>query len=167
MTIFTGTVPTFAAGDNATVVDNLNTLRDVAKAESEAWTSYGSTASFTASGSNPTGGTWTGKYKRVGKSIEFWVRIVQGAGVGTGTYAVALPTAPITNYPAHFDVFFTDTSTTFVYRGITFGLITSTVSLAYDSNGAANAPLTALTNTAPFAMAAGDVIEVRGSYEAA
>lgn len=167
MTIFTGTVPTFAAGDNATVVDNLNTLRDVAKAESEAWSTYGTIASFTASGSNPSGGTWTGRYKQVGKSVEFWIRIVQAAGVGTGTYKVLLPVAPIANYPSHFDVFVSDVSSGFFYVGKTFGLATSTVSLAYDSNGSANAPITALTNTAPFAMAAGDIIEITGSYEAA
>lgn len=166
MTTFTGTISVVAAGDKTGVSTKLATHSDALKALSEAWSTYGSAASFTATSSNPSGGTWTGHYLRVNKLVMFWVRIVQGSTVGSGTYKIALPVAPVTNYPAHFDVFITDTSASAVYQGVTFGLSGSTVTLAYDGNGTAGTPLGALTNTAPFTMASGDVIEVSGSYEA-
>lgn len=167
MTTFTGSISVVAAGDKTGVSTKLGTHSDALKALSEAWSTYGSTASFTATSSNPSGGTWTGHYLRVNKLVMFWVRIVQGSTVGSGTYKIALPVAPVTNYPAHFDVFITDTSASARYRGVTYDLSGSTVSLAYDANGSANASLNALTNAAPFTMASGDVIEIHGTYEAA
>jgi hypothetical protein len=169
VTTFTGSIPTIASGDTTTVPTSLATYRDALKALSEAWTAY--TPAWTATGTNPTlgNGTIVGHYSRVNKRVDFWIKLTVGSttSIGSGTYILTLPVAPISGYPCHFEVVYTDASTGFLYRGVTYSPSGLTVALAYDQNGATNTPLQPLSDTTPVAPASGDVYEVSGTYEAA
>lgn len=157
--------PTFAASEVVTAV-KLNALADGIQA---AWTTY--TPTWTASVVNPVlnNGSISGKYIQVGKTVHFWMKLTVGSTttVGSGTYKLTLPVAPVAGHLGRFDLVYTDVSGGGQFRGITFGLSASTVQLAYDQNGATNTPIQALTNTSPFVPATGDVYEMWGTYEAA
>lgn len=170
MTTFTGTIPTFTAGDTTTVPTNLNTLRDALKALSEARTSFGTGANWTATTTNPTigNGTWVGKYLQVNKYVDFWVTITVGSTttVGSGIYQITLPVAPVSGHPCIFEVQYVDSSTSANYRGTTQFVSGSKVNLLYDASTAGGA-LSGLTNAAPAVPATGDTYKITGSYEAA
>jgi hypothetical protein len=170
VTTWTGTAPTFVAGDTTTVTTNLNTLRDFAKAASEAWTTYGSGASWTASTSNPAigNGTWNGRYAQANKLVDFTVKITMGTTTtyGTGTYRVALPVSMSTSSPGRFLVVVTDSSGGTTFHGITYNVSGTLAPIAID-NGTAGGAVAAISPTVPFTFANLDTIEVVGRYEAA
>lgn len=80
MTTWTGTVPTFTAGDTTSVPTNLNILRDIAKADAEAWTAYTPALVNLTLGD----GTMVAAYSQVGKRIEVRVRIAFGSTTSIG-----------------------------------------------------------------------------------
>lgn len=166
MTAFTGTIPTIAAGDNATVAANLATYRDALKGASEAWTSYGSGASWTASGSNPAigNGTWAGAYLQVNKLVLFRVTITMGSSTtyGTGTWRVALPVTAKSGVRWSFQGDGVDTGVNaYTIRGVTDG------SAAFCSIYRVGNPEAAVTSTVPHTWGNTDILTVQGSYEAA
>lgn len=170
MTIWTGTAPTFTAGVNTGNVARLNDLRDMAKAASEAWTTYGSGASWTSSGVAPAigNGTWSGRYCQVNKLVDFSVKITMGTTTtyGTGTYRVALPVSMSTSNPGRFLVVVTDNSGGTTFHGVTYTVSGTVAPIAID-NGTAGGAVAAVTATVPFTFANLDTIEVVGRYEAA
>lgn len=168
MTTWTGTVPTIASGDTTTVPTNLATYRDVLKASSEAWTSYGSAASFTGATSNPVlnNGTWSAKYRQVNKAVDFYVKVTMGSTTtyGSGNFRVALPVTPISTDPGFWTVATADASSGAIYMGTVFSWTGTVASLAVilPAGGVQQ-----VTSTVPWTYATGDTIIVRGSYEAA
>jgi hypothetical protein len=170
MTTFTGTIPTIASGDTTTVPTNLATYRDALKAATEAWTSFGSGSSWTATTTNPTlgNGTWVGHYRQLDKTVDFWIRITVGSTTtaGSGIYQVTLPVTPIAGHPCRFGVAFSDASASATYFGMTAFVSGAKVNLLYHSSAAGGA-LGAVGNTTPAAPATGDTYDVWGSYEAA
>lgn len=166
MTTWTGTASTISAGQTAGVSTALATYRDAIKAASEAWTTYGTGASWTASTTNPVlnNGTWVGRYAQVNKLVDFSVRITMGSTTtfGSGFYRVALPVAVNSNFPTHFNCFYTDTSTGNLYVGTTSLISSTVVTLASIA-----ATVAAVSPTAPFTWANTDILEVWGRYEAA
>lgn len=79
-----GTVPTILAGDIPTGDDWGNVL-DELTAVSAAWTSY--TPAWTASAGTPdiSNGSLTGKYRRVGKTVDFKIELTAGSSTTYGT----------------------------------------------------------------------------------
>lgn len=165
MTVYTGTPGTLSAGDTTNLLTVVNDHRDALKSITDAWSTYGSASSFTGSGSNPTGQTWVGHYSQTTKTVKFWVKVTLGAGVGSGTYRIALPVSIHASHPGLFEVRLTDTSAGLLYRGVTWSPSGTTLSLAYGST--ASSQIAPVTPTAPFTFASGDVIDVLGTYEAA
>jgi len=94
---YTGSPPSFTAGEKTGVAAKLNQLRDAIRGFTDPWTAY--TPTLTASTTNPTGWTTTGYYCQVGKLVVCKFRVMAGASMttGTGTYRVALPVAANTS----------------------------------------------------------------------
>lgn len=170
MTTWTGTVPTIASGDTTTVPANLATYRDIHKALSEAWTNYGSGASWTAATSNPAigNGTWAGAYMQVGKFVQLRVTITMGTTTtyGTGGWRVALPVTPKAGVRWRFLAEAWDSAGTLV-SGV--GVVDASGAIAlYRVGGSAAADsVISGSGTAPIAWGSTDVLTVMGSYEAA
>lgn len=168
MTTWTGTASTISSGQTAGVSTALATYRDAIKAMSEAWTSYGSAASFTGATSNPVlnNGTWLGKYKQVNKAVEFYVKVTMGSTTtyGSGNLRVALPVTPSSNDPGFWTVATADASTGAIYMGTVFSWTGTTASLAVTLPAGG---IQQVSSTVPWTYATSDTIVVRGSYEAA
>lgn len=92
MTLYTGTVPTFTAGDTTTVTTNLNLLRDALKALTETGTSFTPTyANFTLGN-----GTVSADWARTNKYADVRIRIALGSTSSiTGAMTISLPATPI------------------------------------------------------------------------
>lgn len=159
---------TWVAGEKPTAA-TLNThIRDNQKAIGDAWTAYGSGASWTAVSVNPAigNGTWDAAYMAAGKLIEFRISITMGSTTtyGTGSWLVALPFAPGTGRWT-FTGAFRDTS-----AGTTFPLFgevsAGVVALRVLPNTAGNAFL-AVSSTVPVTAANTDSLFLSGTYEAA
>lgn len=95
-----------ADGAQAWQMDIATVLTRSGGAWEGAWTAY--TPALTASGTTPSMGasTLTGEYRKVGKTIEFQINFMLGAGAtgGTGTWRFSLPAASAggrTPIPAH------------------------------------------------------------------
>lgn len=168
MTTFSGTVPTIASGDTTTVPTNLATYRDVLKAATEAWSTFGSASSLTASTTSPVlnNGTWVGRYRQLNKTVDFWIRITIGSTttVGSGIYQITLPVAPFSGHPCRFIVVYVDSSSGSAYQGVTQFVSGSKLNLLLDSSNAGGV-LTAFTNSAPVVPASGDTYDIVGTYE--
>lgn len=169
MTTFTGSIPTIASGDTTTVPTNLATYRDALKALSEAWTSYGSGASWTAVSSNPAigNGTWAAAYLQVGKLVMVRISITMGSSTtyGSGQWRVALPVAPKSGIRWSFQAEALDANVNqYTCRGVYDG--GGTYASIFRVGGGAAAD-TSVTGTAPFTWGTGDVLTVQGRYETA
>ena len=151
----------------------LNThIRDNFKAIGDAWTAYGSGASWTSTGTAPSlgNGTWTGKYMQAGKLVIFRIVLTMGSTTtfGTGTYSLALPVAAASDIGRKVVVGNArdDSAAGDFYIE---GLITNsatTASLRTLPTTAGNA-LVVVSNTVPFTFANLDSITLDGTYEAA
>jgi hypothetical protein len=164
VTIWTGTAPTFAANDNATVVANLNTLRDAVKAASEAWTAYVPT--WTAVTANPVlgNGTLTGAYMQVNKLVTFRLQLTMGSTTtyGTGGYIFTLPVAAAAGYVTGDTICngtaFDSSASQSVPLSVLRYTSSTTVTPLYGGN---------VTSANPYTFATSDKIAIYGSYEAA
>lgn len=125
------------------------------------WTAY--TPVWTAASSNPSPGnaTLTGRWKRVGRIVEFQITLTTGSTTtnGSGGYRFTLPVAAQTSQTgtAVGSALFNPVSGT--VTGFTVGLFSSTQVMAW-----ASGPMSAAN---PMAAATGDLISLRGTYEAA
>ena len=162
--------PNYAAGDVLTAAA-MNSI-------GEAWTSYGSTASFTAATVNPTlgsGGTWTAYYSQVNKVVRVRGRIAWGStgrALGTGNYYIALPVTARSDQPtvgsAVGQCFYFDVGG-LVYTGMV--TVDSTSRCALWWVGDTGIDVINLNQTAstqyPHTVGSGDLIDFTFTYEAA
>lgn len=81
---FTGTVPSFAAGQKGRASE-LQTLANIATALTDPWTPY--TPIWTASAGTPSigNGSLTGAYRLVGHTLDFQVQLIGGSTTTYGT----------------------------------------------------------------------------------
>lgn len=161
---------TWVAGEVVTAAFMNTEVRDAMTGLQAAWDSY--TPTWTAVSVNPSlgNGTMVGHSLRQGKKVDFWQKLTMGSttSYGTGAWKMSIPVSPLSSHPCHFDTFMTDTSAGAVFRGVTQAPTGSTVFLAYDSNGASNSPLGAVSSTTPFTWALNDIFEISAAtYEAA
>ena len=76
---WTGTVPSFPVGNLR--AEDMTTLADIDSALATAWTTWSPTLTNLTLGS----GTLIAKYRRVGKTVDFFWRFVYGAASAVGT----------------------------------------------------------------------------------
>lgn len=160
---------TWVAGETVTAaLLNLH-LRDNLKALGDAWTSWGSGASWTGSSSNPAigNGTWSGKYLQVGKFVEFSIEITMGSTTtyGTGNWQLALPVPEATKRLA-FAGIARDESATSTFPLVAERTASGVLTVRCDPTTAGNA-FRSVTSANPFTWASTDVLFISGSYEAA
>lgn len=159
---------TWVAGEVVTAA-HLNTeVRDALAGVQAAWTAYGSASSFTAAGGGFAlgNGTWLGRYQRIGKTIDFYVKVTLGSTttVGSGNYRIELPVQPHASDPGMWTVVVADASTGAYYMGTVFTWTGTTASLAVINPAGG---IQQVTPTVPMTVFAGDFYIVRGRYEAA
>lgn len=157
----TNTVAPVAWGD--TINADLNYLYDEALGGEAAWTSF--TPTLTAVTTDPTlgsGGGADGRYRRLGKLIIAQVFVgFGGSGVsnGAGVYFVPPPVAPtaigLTDALIGHGYIYDASATT-----VRLVAVVSTGGMFVDNGGF-------VTESAPFAWAAGDQIQLNLAYEAA
>lgn len=130
-----------------------------------AWFVY--TPAWSSSGTQPVlnNGTATGRYCQVGKTVTFHAHIQPGSSTtyGSGTYRVSLPVAPRAGNPSQIlQVRVFDNSTGQAYMGqSTAASLTPTLTVQGSTNLDSAGP------TTPITFAAGDSLQISGTYEAA
>lgn len=130
------------------------------------WISY--TPTWTASTTNPSigNGVLEGGYRRFGKLMEFWVRIVAGSTTtfGSGSYIVGLPLAAFdSQWNGNYSVGLLDNGVAWYTnrygQGASSGFTDKFV--VQDING------NQWTNTSPFTFGNTDAIYIQGRYRVA
>lgn len=131
------------------------------------WTAY--TPVLTALTTNPADATTlrTGFYRQIGKTVEFYIRIVfaSGANLGTGQYVVDLPVAPANAFWG-WQGSFLDSSTGDVYSIMGRLFSASNVRLYRYPATAGNA-MPPWNSTLPVVPAVNDELVISGTYRAA
>lgn len=155
---------TWVSGETVTAAEMNTEIRDPWTGIQAAWTAF--TPTLGAASVNPTGTIYTGSgYVQVGKWVTFRTQITLGAGTGTGAYAITLPVTPKAGLQQVIHGVIADTGTGWYdAKLITTG--SSIATLLCESNTAGN-PLRSVTPTVPMTFAAGDIIIIEGTYEAA
>jgi hypothetical protein len=139
---------------------------DGAAWDNGAWKAY--TPAWTAVTTNPVlnNGTIVGKYRKIGKTIHFRIKLVIGSTTlfGSGEYRFSLPSTVIAEHA----VFYAPIGTGFcrddnvsVKKPRFVGVGSSTTVNLSDSDGAL------VTPNVPFTFAVGDIIMIAGEYEEA
>jgi len=162
MSTFTGTIATISAGDEILDSD-LDTWHDALVAAAGAWTPYTPTLTNVTLGN----GTLTGKYRQVGKTVDFSISLTFGTTTAfTGSIGFGLPvTAVDVNWTAAGFLF--DSSNSEARQGAIVNPST-TVALLYAAGmgpGATSSGPVDATN--PFTWASPDLVRISGTYEAA
>jgi hypothetical protein len=155
---WTGTVPTFTTGAKLRGVDQ-QTLADIATALTGVWTSYTVTLSGSAGSPAIGDGTVTGKYRRLGKTVDVVIILTRGSTTtfGTGYPRFNLPaTAANANHAGACTL--QDVSANSFAAAC--HLESTTVVIPMSASGV-------VTNTVPFTWATGDIIRITMTYEAA
>lgn len=126
-----------------------------------AWTAYTPTI---VAGTLGAGGTLTGGYQQIGKTVRFWARLTLGTSFAINPgIGVSLPVNHIAAANrAALSCFLVDNGTT-TYAAIPLISTTGVGAWVYGTNGQA----ATVTSTFPFTWVAGDYIEFAGEYEAA
>lgn len=128
-----------------------------------AWTSFN--PAWTGTIGN---GTVTAYYKRIGKTVHFWIQIVGGSTTvwGVTSTNLTLPFA-ITANISHRQMFvgtFLDSSASAVYRAGAIRGSTTTIIPVIDGT-TAGGPMRGLNSTAPVIPGSGDALILSGTYE--
>lgn len=157
---------TWVAGEKPSAATFNTHVRDDLKAIGDAWTSYGSGASWTASTTNPTlgNGTWSGAYIQPGKLVvgRFVITLGSTTTVGSGNYRVALPVTAASSGFVVGSAHFNDASATQHYGGwVLYLLSTGLMQIVQSGTGGL------MSNASPVVPANGDVIDGTFTYEAA
>lgn len=144
-------------------------VRDNFKAIGDAWTAWGSGASWTATTTNPAigNGTWDGKVLQTGKLVIFSIQITMGTTTtyGTGNWQLAFP-APETARRWTFQGVARDESALASYDLLAERTASGILTVRCDPVTAGN-PLRTVTSAIPFAWATTDVLHIAGTLEAA
>lgn len=131
--------------------------------EFSAWAAY----TPTLSGATQGNGTVTGGYVQIGKTVHFWAKFTLGSTSTMGTYVgcgLPVPARSAAAFGALSSMITDAGSTSYV------GLPSphaSEVRVYAVHTGGAYAAVGTLTSTVPHTWAAGDLVDVRGTYEAA
>ena len=152
---------------NTNVIDNLVdhesriVSSEAAIANSQAaWTAYTPTLT------NTTAGIAVARYRKIGKTVDFYVVLVLTGAQVTGLPGIALPPfAMLYTTSGNFDVQLLDGSV--VYAGVGVAGTTARVDCYALNTAGTYAVVTAPTSSIPFTWAATDQIIVSGTYEAA
>lgn len=158
MGIYTGTIASFLTGEKPDSL-KFKELTDMATARAGAWTTF--TPTLLSSSGSPTvgNGTITGRYQRIGKTIDFSICLTLGSTTSLGTGFVtfgALPVAVAITSLHSLAVTLYDTSAAAGFAGGGF-FDSGTVVRPVSSSGN-------ITSAAPFTWATGDQIFVSGKY---
>lgn len=127
----------------------------------DAWTAF----TPTWSGGTIGNGSISAAYKRIGKTVHFWIQIVAGTTTTWGT-TLSLPFA-ITAAISHRQLFegtFLDASVPAAYWAGAIRSSTTTILPVVDGT-TAGGPLRSLTSTVPVTVATGDALILSGTYE--
>jgi hypothetical protein len=161
---WTGTVPTYAAGDEVKA-SNMQIETSIETALTSQFVDWSTSFTITASPTPPTKGdsTYSARYTRVGKLVFFEFKVTIGSTfvAGSGTYSFSLPFAAHAADEQVGPAYMLDSGTA-NRTGVC--AITGTSGLSVFRDGLA----TALSDTGPgTAWAAGDQVRCSITYEAA
>lgn len=144
--------------------DLADAMRDIVDFLEAGWTAYTPAWIGTV---NPTlgNGTLTGRYKRIGKTILFRIRVTIGSttNIGAGAYRFSLPIAQHADYGTWTPLgtaYLLDTSAGSNLMRHTVAHATLGCFLTDDAG-------TQVASTVPFTFATGDQILIAGAFEAA
>ena len=156
---WTGTVPTYAAGDEVKA-SNMQIETAIETALTAAWTTWTPTLTNLTLGS----GTQVAKYRRLQKTVDFFWKFVLAADSAVGTVpSFTLPFAASVDYPAYPPWFgmLNDASTSVKPPAVLNLSSTTTVIIQYFSslNTVAN-----ISSTTPFTWTTSDVLTAQGTY---
>ena len=157
---WTGTVPSHAAGSSSKA-SKLQTLDDIATALVTAWTTWTPTLTNLTLGN----GTQVAKYRRLGKTVDFFWSLTLGSTSAVGTTpSISLPVAASTDYttyPPWTGGMLTDASTSARAPAVLNLSSTTTVVIQYFSalNTVAN-----IGATLPWTWTTSDVLALQGTY---
>lgn len=163
MGVLNTTPRTWVSGEVVTVAEMNTEVRDAITAMEAAWGTWTPTLSGFTLG---TGSNTVARYNRVGKTIDFFLQVTLGTGGAvTGSITFTLPvTTAYTTWKTG-DVTAFDSSA--VTTQDLIGLCTSTTVMTVRAYNTSATAYIATGATIPFTWAAGDILTVRGSYEAA
>lgn len=153
---WTGTVPSFPVGKNR--APNMQTLADIATALTSAWTSWSPTLTNLTQGS----GTLSGKYRRVGKTVDFRLLFVFGAGSAVGTNPTT--TLPVTPHADYITSNLSNGIGDIRILDVSAGGLFNTNHFYYSGSSTWTINVSATT---PMTWASGDQLLIRGTYESA
>lgn len=146
---------------------NASAAIDLTKLAQPAWTTY--TPAFTATTTNPTGWTMTGRYQRVGRIIICTIKAAFGSTNGSGTYRWSLDVACDTTHPVIGNGVFWDNSASEYYHGVCTKVSSTTIDFSpLDINFAVSSytQVPWSTGTAVATPAASDFFAFNLQYEA-
>jgi len=156
---YTGTVPTFLAGELPDG-DKFIEVTNFMTADTSAWSAY--TPVWASSGTQPVlnNGTLTGFYRQIGQTVNFRMTLLMGSTTtfGTGTYSITIPVATSLTgqvLPCNLN----DASS---IPNVAMAIINISTTMIFYGQGSA-----ATSNTVPITWASGDQIVVCGTYEVA
>lgn len=155
---YTGTVPTFLAGELPDA-DKFTEVSNFMTAETSVWTSYTPVWSSAATQPVKNNGTLTGRYRRMGKTIDALIVLVCGSTTtyGTGEWRFTLPVTAVDLLDVGICFIFDNGLQT--RPGVCHLITTTTV--APDSAGGT------CTNTVPQTWTTADQCVIRITYSAA
>lgn len=155
------TVPSFTAGA-VLAASKLNDIRDALSTLGDAWTTYVPTWSSSGTAISLGNASITGRYRAVGKTIDFRILLVMGSSTtyGTGVYNFSLPFTPtaLTSWEALGSCVATDSSASDRYGLTALYAGGSNVSAV---GGAAGR----LGQLVPFTWASTDRLSITGRFE--
>jgi hypothetical protein len=157
--VFTGTVPTYAAGDEVKA-SNMQTETSIETALTAAWTDWVPTLTNLTLGN----GTQIAKYRQLGKTVDFIWQLTLGSTSAVGTTpSFTLPVAASTDYSTYPPWFgmLNDASSSVKPPAVLNLSSTTTVIIQYFSslNTVAN-----LSSTVPFTWTTSDVLSAQATY---
>lgn len=164
MGVYTGTVPTFLAGELPDA-DKFTEVSNFMTAATAAWTTWLPTLTALTAGN----GTTTAKYRQLGKTVDYRFKFVLGTTSAVGTSPrFSLPAAPHADYVVVFDELghgvIRDVSAPAERVATVLLSAGSTVEIFhYSTTGG----ITGTTATVPWTWATGDVLSCTGTYEVA
>lgn len=136
-----------------------------------AWTGFTPTWTGLTVGTGGSAGN-NGYYQQLGKLINFYIKTTLGtSGFSVGGMQVAYPVAPSTNIPNRMvfgHVLYYDSSSGAITSGKCYdGASSSLIDMLIDVASGTYGGFAGTSSTTPFTWAAGDMVIVSGSYEAA
>lgn len=155
---------TWATGEVVTATELNSEIRDALAGIQAAWEAY--TPTWGAPTPPTLGnGTLTGRYRRVGKTVDYEVSLVAGSttGGGTGQWSFGLPLTYNSRYALRslFGRALLHTAAGAYYPATVFSAGALSVSLITTDTRSV------MSTGTPITLAAGDIITLSGRYEAA